>query len=148
MSFTLIQNDNSQAQSQVNTESELISHEQDISIRGQAISRFNSEFRKQVLSISKSKYSSLNTTGSVPELLSLTYSNSQLLDFGVDQDWSADFDGKLKTEWRVHPEIEQHLAEQTQKVVDLAMTDKLTDEIFNIIVTETADLVVLNAPRK
>ena len=84
----------------------------------------------------------------MPELVLVVYSNSPLLDFSVDQDWATDFDAKLKTEWQVHPEIEQQFAQQTQKAVDLAKANKLSDETLKAMAAETAELVVSNAPRK
>ena len=100
------------------------------------------------MSKSISKDASSNATSKLPELVILVYSNSPLLDFSVDQDWAADFDAKLKTEWQVHPEVEQQFAQQTQKAVDLAKANKLTDETLKVMAAETAELVVSNAPRK
>ena len=84
----------------------------------------------------------------IPSLLASIYSGNSLLDYSEVGDWVNDYENTLKTEWRVHPEVEDDYNKQKLKCVELTKQNIMTDEVFASAIKETASMIVSKVPRK
>ena len=90
----------------------------------------------------------MNLHSKLPYLLVSIYSENSLLDYSEVGDWINDFENTLKTEWRVHPEVEENYNKQKAQFVQLAKQNNLTDEVSTSMIKETSLIIISKAPRK